>query len=89
MSQHKPSFEDELRQYNARLDYQLRSQFGMSIKLFKTIKALTQLVGAAAGVFAMHLGADPMSAFALIAFIISGPEALEYIINANNPQEDG
>lgn len=53
----------------------------MTLKLFKIIKAFTQLIGAASGVYAMHLGADPLTAFALVAFIISGPEALEYVIN--------
>jgi len=53
----------------------------MTLKTFKTIKALTQLVGAGAGIYAMSLDAPPLAAFALIAIIISGPEALEYLIN--------
>ena len=53
----------------------------MTLKTFKTIKATTQLVGAAAGIYAMHQGADPMTTFALVAIIISSPEALEYLIN--------
>ncbi|QHS17913.1 hypothetical protein GWK26_12565 [haloarchaeon 3A1-DGR] len=56
----------------------------MTIRAFKTIKAMTQLVGAAAGVYSMYLGADPLTAFALIAFIVSGPEALEYVISEQN-----
>ena len=51
----------------------------MTLKTFKTIKALTQLVGAGAGIYAMSLDAPPLAAFALIAIIISGPEALEYL----------
>jgi len=38
------------------------------------------MVGAASGIYAMSLGADPLTAFALIALIISGPEAFEYVI---------
>ncbi len=71
----------ELAEYNDSLDACLRYRYGMTLKVFKVIKAVTQLVGAAAGIYAMHQGADPMTAFALIAIIISGPEALEYLIN--------
>ena len=53
----------------------------MSLRTFKSIKAVTQLVGAAAGIYAMSLGAPPLATFALTAVIISGPEALEYLIN--------
>lgn len=80
MSTQKPTLKDELVAYNDHLDSCLR-RFGMTLRVFKTVKAMTQLVGAAAGVYAMALGADPLTAFALIAFIVSGPEALEYLIN--------
>ena len=53
----------------------------MTLKAFKTIKAATQLVGAAAGVYAMSLGAPPLATFALMALIITGPEGMEYLIN--------
>jgi len=52
----------------------------MTLRLFKVIKGLAQLTGAGAGIYAMSLGADPMTTFALVAIIISGPEALEYLI---------
>lgn len=81
MAARNRSLKDELDAYNQGLDQCLRGRFGMTLKLFKTIKAATQLVGAGAGVYAMAQGADPMTSFALIALIISGPEALEYIIS--------
>jgi len=76
-----PSLRDELASYNQRVDHFLRTHAGMTLRTFKIIKGLTQLIGAAAGVYAMSLDAPPLATFALIAIIISGPEALEYIIN--------
>ncbi|QLH80968.1 hypothetical protein [Halosimplex pelagicum] len=76
-----PSLKQELRDCNDTLDSYLRSHVGMTLKTYKLIKAVTQLVGAAAGIYAMRLGAPPLAAFALVAIIISGPEALEYLIN--------
>ena len=85
MSTTRPSFKQELAEYNSHLDRCLRSRFGVTLKTFRTIKAATQLVGAASGVYAMSLGADPLSTFALMALIITGPEGMEYLIN----QSDG
>jgi len=77
----KQSLDDELRQYNEHLDSRLRERFHVSLKTFKSVKAVTQMVGAAAGIYAMSLGAPPLASFALIVLIISGPETLEYLIN--------
>jgi hypothetical protein len=81
MSTPQPSLKQELDSYNDALDHCLRSRFGMSLKTFKTIKALTQLVGAGAGIYAMSLGAPPLATFAMMALIITGPEGMEYLIN--------
>jgi hypothetical protein len=81
MAAHEPSLKDELESYNHDLDCRLRGRYGMTLKSFKVLKATTQLVGAAAGIYAMQLGAPPLAAFALVAIIISGPESLEYLIN--------
>jgi hypothetical protein len=81
MAPTNPTLKQELAEYNQSLDNRLRGNLGMTLRTFKTIKALTQLVGAAAGIYAMSLGAPPLATFALTAVIISGPEALEYIIN--------
>lgn len=52
----------------------------MSFRVYKTVKALTQLVGAAGGIFAMHLGADPLLAFSGVVAMVLGPEGFEYWI---------
>lgn len=80
MASRKPTLRTELVQYNNSLDACLRSQYGMTLKLFKLVKALTQLVGAAAGVYAMSLGAPPLAALAMMTVMIAGPEGLEYLI---------
>ncbi|MFC6973634.1 hypothetical protein ACFQL1_01480 [Halomicroarcula sp. GCM10025709] len=79
MSTSRP-LNQELAAYNDRLDHCLRSQYGMSLRLFKIIKQLTQLTGVAAGIYAMSLGAPPLATFAMMAVIITGPEGLEYFI---------
>jgi len=57
----------------------------MSFRTYKIIKAITQLVAVGAGVYAMHLGAPPLNAFALIAVILSGPEVAEYLLMQETP----
>ncbi|SEO70337.1 hypothetical protein SAMN05216388_101749 [Halorientalis persicus] len=81
MSTSKPTLRDELAEYNDHLDDCLRSRFSMSLKTFKTIKATTQLVGAAAGIYAMTLQADPLAVLTLVTVMVSGPEVLELLIN--------
>jgi hypothetical protein len=81
MSTTRPSLREELDEYNAHLDHCLRSHYGMTLKTFKSIKALTQLAGALAGAYALYLGADPLLTILLITTMVSGPEALEAIIN--------
>ena len=77
----KQSLDVELKEYNDHLERCLNDRWSMSLRIFKIIKSFTQLVGAAAGIYAMSLGAPPLATFALTAIIISGPEALEYLIN--------
>ncbi len=52
----------------------------MTLAVYKTIKATTQLAGVAAGIYAMQQGADPMTALTIIGVILAGPEFLEYKI---------
>lgn len=80
-TQRPQSLRDELATYNARLDRCLRLRYGMSLKTFKAIKAATQLVGAAAGIYAMSLEAPPLAALAMVTLMVTGPEAMEYFIN--------
>lgn len=85
MSTTNPSLKQELAQYNDDLDRCLRGRYGMTLKAFKAIKATTQLVGAGAGIYAMSKGAPPLATFAMMTVIISGPEALEFLINNGDP----
>lgn len=85
MSNQHHSLRDEIRRRNALLDSCLRRRVGIRLQTYKVIKNLTQLAGAGAGIYAMSLGADPLTTFALIAGIITGPEALEYVIT-NDPE---
>lgn len=75
-----PTLREELRRYNDRLDESLRSHYGMTFRSFKIVKALTQLAGVGAAVYAMMLGAEPMAALTLATIMVSGPEALEILI---------
>jgi hypothetical protein len=50
----------------------------VSLRTYKIVKAITQLAGVAAGIFAVAEGAEPMATFAIIGAIIVGPEFLEY-----------
>lgn len=77
----RETLHDELERYNAALDSRLRGRYGMSLKTFKIIKAVTQLMGAAAGIYAMSLEAPPLAALAMVTIMVSGPEAMEYFIN--------
>lgn len=60
----------------------------MSFRTFKVLKATVQLVGMVAGIYAMYLGADPLAAFAIMAFIWGGPEAIEIALETGDPTED-
>lgn len=76
----QPSLRDELASYNHNLSACLKERAGMSLKTFKTIKALTQLIGAGAGAYAMSKGAPPGFMMVCITAVVSGPEILEYLL---------
>lgn len=87
MSTHKPSFTDEIAQCNHQLDCLLRERFSVSVRVYRTIKALTQLLAVAAGIFAITEGADATTTFLVIGTIVVGPEAIETVIT--NEQTGG
>jgi len=60
----------------------------MSFRTFKIIKALTQLIGMVAGLYAMVLGADPLAAFGIMAFIWGGPEFIEHVLESGGNSDD-
>lgn len=80
------SLPDELASYNHDLKTCLKDRVGMSLKTFKLIKASTQFLGAAAGIYAMQLGADPLLALAMTTGMVLGPEWLEQLIEAHVDQ---
>lgn len=91
MSTHRPTLKQELSEYNSRLDACLRSRYGMTLARFKLVKSITQFTGAAAGIYAMSLGADPMTALTLVAFMVGGPDAIEYVLenqSTSNSNDD-
>ena len=55
-------------------------RFGVTLAVYKTIKATTQLIAVATGFYAIASGADPLTTFGLVALIVSGPEAIETVI---------
>jgi len=70
----------DLRQYEANLAVSCRSNFGVSLKVFKTTKALVQMVAIFGGIVAIQNGADPLVSLLVIAMIYGGPEYLEYFL---------
>lgn len=60
----------------------------MTVKTYKLIKAVTQLVTIGAGMYAMSLGADPMTTFILMAAIVTGPEGLELLYTNATPSDN-
>jgi phytoene/squalene synthetase len=62
----------------------ITERFHVSLKVYKSIKALAQLSAVATGFLAIAEGADPLTTFALVATIVSGPEVLETLIAGSN-----
>jgi hypothetical protein len=62
-------------------------RFNVSLRLYKSIKALTQLTAVGAGIFALHQGAPPLTTFAIIGIIVSGQEVMEFFW-ANSAAKD-
>lgn len=79
----KPTNRDAIAECNR----SVARRFGVTLRVYKAIKATTQLTGVGAGIYAMHLGADPMTVFAIIGIILGGPEVMELMI-ANADEED-
>lgn len=63
-------------------------RFGVTLRVYKTIKAMTQLASVATGFYAIAQGADPTTTFALVAAVLVGPEAAETIIASSDTGSD-
>ncbi|SEQ31328.1 hypothetical protein [Natrinema salaciae] len=83
--QHHPTTRESIRKCNEAVS----RRFHVTLAVYKTIKATTQLLGVAGGVYAIQQGADPMTALTIIGAILVGPEILEYTIaNEGHPRSD-
>lgn len=83
-----PPPRETTRQGISRCQLTASERFHVSLRVYKTVKALTQLLAVGAGIFSIHQGADPMTVFALIAAIVTGPEAMEYIWANGSAKDD-
>jgi len=52
----------------------------MTFRTFKLVKAIVQLAGVGAAVYAMMLEAPPLAALAMATIMVSGPEVLEILV---------
>jgi len=52
----------------------------VSLKVYKSLKALVQLAAVATAIVAINAGADPLTVYALVAVLVAGPEAYETAI---------
>jgi len=77
----------DLRQYEDNLAVACRDDFGVSLKVFKTVKAIVQLAAILSGIVAIQNGADPLTSLLIIAMIYGGPEYLEYFLASQNNNE--
>jgi len=62
---------------NRRLDQLLESRWGLSVYLYKSIKALTDLAAVILAFFAIEAGLDPSTAVIFVAFVLGGWELVE------------
>lgn len=70
----------DLRNHDDKLDQGCRATLGISVRVFKILRALTQLLGMLMALYAMHLGVDLQFAlFVALAFYV-GPEGAERIL---------
>jgi len=74
---------NDLRQYEDNLAVACERSFGMSLKVFKTTKAVVQLAAILSGIVAIQNGADPLLSLLLITLIYGGPEYIEYFLASN------
>ncbi|ELZ35362.1 hypothetical protein [Halorubrum tebenquichense] len=79
----------DVRRYNAALDARLQHRWGISVKLWKVLRATTDLVAVMLAGYAMWLGADPGVALLVIAAVVVGVEAVEVIVAQGEESSTG
>lgn len=73
---HTPTTRESIEQCNQAVT----RRFGVTLRVYKIIKAVTQLVGVGAGIYAMSIGGEPSVVYPIVGAIIAGPEIMEYAI---------
>ncbi|MFB6237533.1 MAG: hypothetical protein ABEH81_04095 [Halopenitus sp.] len=71
--------------YRTRLDNRLQERWGISVKLWKTIRALTDLVALLVLAYGIHNGADPTASVLIVGAILVGVEFVEEIVARGDP----
>lgn len=85
------AFANDIERYNQVLDDACRARWGVSVILWKTVKYIVELGVVGLSGFAIANGADPVTSLMIAAFVLSGPEALEYFVvrETDGGQSDG
>lgn len=84
----RQSLRDEIRSCNDCLDQQLRARFSMTLRTYKTVKAIGQLAAFAVAYAAIQHGAEPLTVFVGVVLIWGGPEYLEVYLAEGGPSGD-
>lgn len=69
-----------IREHNLQLSCYLRRRWDVSLRVYKSIKALTELFSVAVVAFAISAGADPTISVIIVGAILLGWEAVEAIV---------
>ncbi|WP_226041582.1 hypothetical protein [Natrinema sp. DC36] len=71
---------DSVREHNQKLGCVLQRRWNMSLRVYKSIKALTELTTVAVVGFAISAGADPTISVIIAGAIVLGWEAVEALV---------
>ena len=66
--------------YNLAVADMCETKLGITLHMYRTIEQIMYLGAVILGMLAVSEGADPLLTTAIVAFIISGPAALEYLL---------
>jgi hypothetical protein len=66
----------------------ITERLNVSLRVYKSLKALTQLAAVAVGLVAIQNGAEPLTVYGLVAAILVGPEYAETIIAGGDTGSD-
>ena len=69
---------------NHLLDQYLRRRFGVTLHVYKLIKAVTDLAAVALAFYAIQAGLEPVNALLFVAFVLGGWEMVEVLALRDN-----